>query len=46
MKKAVAEADIDKTEDMMEEITEAMEGVEEMNEAMSAPLGMVDYDEV
>ena len=45
MKRAVAEADIDKADDMMDEITEAMEGVQEMNEAMAAPLGAMDYDE-
>ena len=41
------ESDLDKADELMEDINEAMDQVNEMNEAMSQPLGQVmDDDEL
>jgi len=39
MRATVKEADLDKADDLMEQINEAMDQVQEMNEAMSQPIG-------
>ena len=39
MKSAVHEADLDRADDLMDELNEAMDHVQEMNEAMAQPLG-------
>jgi len=39
MRATVREADLDRTDDLMEQINEAMDQVQEMNEAMSQPIG-------
>ena len=39
MKQTVKEADLDKAEDLMDDIQEAMDQVQEMNDAMSQPIG-------
>jgi len=41
MRSAIRESEVDKADDLMEDINEAMEQVHEMNEAMSQPLGPV-----
>ena len=41
MKATVKESDLDKADELMEDINEAMDQVNEMNEAMSQPLGQV-----
>jgi charged multivesicular body protein 4 len=41
MKSAVKEADLDKADELMDDINDAMEQVHELNEAMSQPLGPV-----
>eukprot|EP01083_Nonionella_stella_P151928 486268_1 len=47
MKTTVKESDLDKADELMEDINEAMDVVNEMNEAMSQPLGQVmDDDEL
>merc|ERR1712187_85515 len=47
MKATVKESDLDKADELMEDINEAMDQVNEMNEAMSQPLGQVmDDDEL
>jgi len=47
MKSSVKEADLDKADELMDDINEAMDAVQEMNEAMSQPLGQVmDDDEL
>jgi len=47
MKSAIRETDVEKADELMEEITEAMDQVQEMNEAMAQPLGAVmDEDEL
>merc|ERR1712154_47300 len=43
----MGESDIDKADELMEDINEAMDQVNEMNEAMAQPLGQVmDDDEL
>merc|ERR1719411_1406903 len=47
MKATVKESDLDKVDEVMEDINVAMDQVNEMNEAMSQPLGqMMDDDEL
>ena len=47
MKATVKESDLDKADELMEDINEAMDQVNEMNEAMAQPLGqMMDDDEL
>merc|ERR1712176_654396 len=47
MKATVKEADLDKADELMEDINEVMDQVTEMNEAMSQPLGQImDDDEL
>merc|ERR1711971_513576 len=47
MKATMKESDIDKADELMEDINDAMDAVDEMNEAMSQPLGQVmDDDEL
>jgi len=47
LKTAMKDTDVDKTEDIMEEITEEMDKIAEINGAMSQPLGPVmDEDEL
>merc|ERR1712154_703887 len=47
MKQTIKEDDLDKADELMEDINEAMDQVNEMNEAMSQPLGqMMDADEL
>ena len=45
MKATVKEADLDKADELMEDINEAMDQVNEMNEAMSQPLGQMHDDD-
>jgi len=47
MRTAMRESDVEKADELMEDITDAMEQVQEMNEAMAQPLGAVmDEDEL
>jgi charged multivesicular body protein 4 len=47
MRSAMRESDVEKADELMEDITDAMEQVNEMNEAMAQPLGAVmDEDEL
>jgi len=47
MKSAIHESDMDKADELMEDLNEAMDQIQEMNDAMSQPLGAVmDEDEL
>jgi len=47
MRSAIHEADVDKADELMEDVNEAMGQVQEMNEAMAQPLGpVIDEDEL
>ena len=47
MKATVKESDLDKADELMEDLNENMDMINEMNEAMSQPIGqMMDEDEL